>query len=66
MPNDQISINPEGSDFYRPTERRRGGLPALVIKLSGGRINEAGANRFLLGFAIIVFVISIIILVTTL
>ena len=61
-----MTINPEGSDFYRPMERRRrGGLPALVVKLSGGRLTDEGANKILLGFAVIVFVIAIIILVTT-
>ena len=61
-----MTINPEGSDFYRPPARaKRGGLPGFVIKLSGGRITEAGANKFLLGFAVVVFLISIIILVTT-
>ncbi|MEK7621867.1 MAG: hypothetical protein AAB415_01680 [Patescibacteria group bacterium] len=67
MSNDQMTINPEGADFYRPSDgRKRGSLPALIIKLSGGKIDEAGANRVLLGFAIIVFIISVIILITTL
>mgnify|MGYP001583979688 CR=1 FL=1 len=67
MSNDQITIEPEGSDFYRPTERKkRGGLAALIIKLSGGRITETGASYFLLGFAVLVFIISIIILVASL
>ena len=67
MSDNQMTINPESSDFYRPTERRkRGGLPWLVIKLSGGRLTEGGANRVLLGFAVIVFVVAIIILATTL
>jgi len=67
MPDDQIAINPKSSDFYRPTDRlKRGGLSGFVVKISGGRVTEKGANYFLLGFAIIVFIISIIILVTTL
>ena len=66
MSNEQITIEPEGSDFYRPTERKkRGGLIALVVKLSGGRITEAGAGYLLLGFAVLVFIISIIILATS-
>lgn len=66
MSNEQMTINPESSDFYRPTERRkRGGLTALVIRLSGGRIREAGASLLLLGFAIIVFIIAIIIFVSS-
>ena len=63
---DNITIEPESSDFYRPTNRaKRGGMPALIIKLSGGKMSEQGANAFLLGFAIIVFIIAIIILVKT-
>ncbi len=67
MPNEHMTINPESSDFYRPTERKkRGGLIALVTKLSGGRITEELASYLLLGFAVIVFIISIIILATSL
>lgn len=65
MSNDQMTIEPENPDFYRPTGRRGpGGLPRLLIKLSGGRISEEGANRILLAFAIVVFIISAIILMT--
>ncbi len=61
-----MTIEPESSDFYRPTTRvKRGGMPAFIIKLSGGKMGEQGANTFLLGFAIVVFIISIIILVKT-
>ena len=67
MPNNQMSIEPESSDFYRPTTRpkRSGRIVSLVIKLSGGKMGEEGANYFLLGFAVIAFVTSIIILVIT-
>ncbi|MFH1170541.1 MAG: hypothetical protein V1704_03200 [Candidatus Vogelbacteria bacterium] len=63
---DNMTIQPESSDFYRPTTRaKRGGMPAFIIKLSGGKMSEQGANAVLLGFAIVVFIISIIILVKT-
>ena len=64
MADDQMKIESESSDFYRPTTRaKRGGMPAFIIKLSGGKMSEQGANAVLLGFALVVFIISIIILV---
>ncbi|HEY4476930.1 MAG TPA: hypothetical protein VJB69_03060 [Candidatus Paceibacterota bacterium] len=67
MSNGQITIEPENGGFYRPVARKKTGiLISLVLKLSGGRINEAGANYFLLGFAVIIFIIAIVVLVTTL
>lgn len=67
MSDEQMIIEPEGSDFYRPMERRarRGGLVGLVIKMSGGKMSETGANYVLLAFAIIAIIISIIILMIT-
>ncbi len=67
MTNDQMTIEPESSDFYRPNTRRKqtGSIVALVIKLSGGTMSEEKANYVLLTFAIMAFVASIIILVVT-
>ncbi len=62
-----MSIEPESSDFYRPTARRggRGGLVGLVIRMSGGSMSEEGANYVLLTFAVLAIIASIIILVIT-
>lgn len=67
MSDNQMTIEPESSDFYRPTIRPKqsGKIVSWVIKLSGGKMSEAGANYVLLGVAVIIFVASIIILAVT-
>ena len=55
-----IIINPDDRDYLRPSRAR--GLVGLVLRLSGGRIqSEAAANYFLFAFAVVIFVIAIII-----
>ncbi|MEK7209119.1 MAG: hypothetical protein AAB677_02575 [Patescibacteria group bacterium] len=55
-----IIINPDEHDYLRPNRAR--GLVGLVMRLSGGRIqNEAAANYFLFTFAVAVFIVSIVI-----
>ncbi|MGB2580375.1 MAG: hypothetical protein WBC83_01655 [Minisyncoccia bacterium] len=47
----------------RPEYRRQGSkLSRLVVKWSGGRINEAQANYVLLGVAVAVFALSFLLL----
>jgi len=56
-----VNFNPDERDYLRPGNKR-GGLVGLVMRLSGGRIqNENTANYFLLFFALIVFVMSLVI-----
>ena len=62
MDDSSIILNPDENELARGGKRRRG-LVGLVMKLSGGRIQtETNANYALLVFAVIVFIISLIIL----
>lgn len=59
--NDQptVNFNPDDHDYLRPGGKRRG-MVGLVMRLSGGRIQtENAANYFLLGFALVVFIVSL-------
>lgn len=61
MDEQRVHFNPDDREYLRQDGRRRG-LVGLVIRLSGGRIqNEHVANYWLLGFAIVIFVISLVI-----
>ena len=56
-----VNFNPDERDLLRPGNKR-GGLVRLVMRLSGGRIrNENAANYFLLAFALVVFIVSLVI-----